>query len=415
MNWSALTPTTLFDASWSDVMASVGEAMLDPSANLPVAILLLLIASILVTIILVIILIFVMGIRDEDEVEAEAAAAAAAAAEVAESPVVAAPAPPRHPAVDAVIVIGVALLVWVVLGVGTSRDDVCLSCHQENPHASAMADVVAGEYEYAHESLECVDCHESDSIVGRFGLETLQRSSHFLYGAELTKHSDYGMVASSGCLNCHDEVLDEPVKSEARGVWMSHAEPHDAGAECVDCHSLKNGLVTAGIGGMTRCVTCHDGETASTECDTCHYTDISIAGSAYEPRTHPAPAQLIGTPDCGGCHNLVKECDSCHGGIRMPHTSDFIKGGHAREAVESYWNGNGNACFTCHTDERNSCGNCHSGRFWSHGPTWKTEHSKGETNGNACVACHSRTIGSVPDRNMCVTLCHTDRTEWIVH
>lgn len=424
MNWSALSISNMFNADWSDVMASVGQAMLDPSSNLPVAILILLIASILVTIILVIILIFVMGVRDEDDELAEAEYAQSI--EVAESPLDlevgeadAAPATPvyarRHPLVDLVIVVGIALLVWVVLGVGTSRDDVCITCHQETPHTQAMLDVENGKYKYVHSSLECVDCHESDSIVGRFGFETLQRSAHFLYGVGATQHSDYGMVASSGCLNCHEKVLDGPTKNKARGVWMSHEEPHAAGAECVDCHSLQNGMVAGGIGGMTRCVNCHDGDTASTECSTCHYADISLAGSAYEPSRHPAPAAQILTPDCGGCHNLKTECDSCHGGIRLPHTSEFIKGGHAREAVLTYWNGNGNTCFKCHTDERNSCGTCHAGKFWAHGPSWKTEHAKANTNGESCVSCHSATQGTVPDRNMCVTLCHTDRTEWIVH
>lgn len=436
MNFDFIDSTTLdldvlWTADWGRAFTAVQEAMLDPSSNLPVAILTLIITSILVTIVLVMVLFFVMGARDDEDDEytiEEAVATAVAGAtptavvgpdgsliyDESAIPEIEVVQRKRYPWLDAAIIVLVFGFAWFALGLGTSQDDVCLSCHTETPHTQAMAAVESGDVEYIHDDLDCVECHESDGIMGRYGTESVHRSVHFVFGFGWSDQNDYGAVTTAACEDCHGAVFDGKTESELRGVYMSHAEPAEAGWECVDCHKLQDGLLVEGIGGMVACITCHDEQTATADCESCHYKDVSVASSAPTFDIERKGTSLVPIPDCGGCHNQVTECDPCHDGVRMPHSANFRRIGHAREAVVNYWYGDGNACFGCHTKDRNPCGECHTGQMWSHLKTWKIGHQSGAKDGSGCARCHDRTRNKVPERNFCVDVCHQDKPQWRV-
>ncbi|MDZ4167747.1 MAG: cytochrome c3 family protein [Coriobacteriia bacterium] len=404
----------LLTTDFGDVWERVGEAILDPTADLQLAILVYAIASLLVTVILVAVIVFLMSAEDTEEGGSDSSG---------ESHVMTAPTrSPQRVRVDhrspvqravstGAITLGVCLLVWLALGAGTASDLSCEGCHAETVH-TVLASTDSTATQDPHESVSCVGCHEPGSVVGRYGAATIARSAHYLYGFELADRGEYGIVTTRSCLNCHPEIPRETIENDTRGIRVSHVEVLDAGATCVDCHSLREGVVRSDIGGMTRCIRCHDGTQASAECDYCHFKDISAAASGSRPGGTDAARALIGTPDCGGCHDLVTSCDPCHGGVRLPHSEEFIRGGHARQAVESYWYGDGKACVQCHTTTRRSCGSCHLGSFWSHPKSRSVEHQGADPNNNGCVACHYGTAGTLPGRNFCIDLCHTDREDW---
>ena len=419
---TTLDAGSLLTGDWGEFWTVVWTAILDPSSNLPVAILALLMASIIVTIILVIVLLFVMGSSEEDDyviIDPDdpdgAATPVAVAVAGAESGVQYVPEPvvvkTRSPLVEWAFAVGLVALVWFALGFSTASDDMCLSCHAENPHASALKSVEAGKLEYVHQDLSCVRCHEPGSVFGPYGMNTLVRSVHFVRGLGIGNASDYGSVTVSACNQCHATAIEGTIENEKRGVLVSHVEPLDAGMRCVDCHSLNQGLVGDGIGGMSSCVACHDNVTASATCTDCHVQDVSVASSANRPAAQSIADVQIPVPDCGGCHNMATQCDPCHGGIRLPHSQEFVERGHAREAALDYWTGDGNTCFQCHTKTRNSCGNCHRGEFWSHGRDNYIVHRGAAPDGSSCAACHSGTKGAVPERNFCL-LCHPGQERW---
>ena len=271
--------------------------------------------------------------------------------------------------------------------------------------------VQSDKIEYVHDKLSCVRCHEAGSVLGPFGMNTAVRSVHFLRGFGVSAGSDYGSVTVSACNQCHRSDVAEVAKNETRGVLVSHTEPLEAGMRCVDCHQLRQGMVAGGIGGMSRCVGCHDSVTASATCTDCHFEDVSVAASANRTAVQSTASIQIDVPDCGGCHNLVTQCDPCHYGVRLPHSREFVERGHAREAALDYWTGSGNTCFQCHTATRNPCGDCHQGEFWSHGRDLFFVHRSAAPDGSGCASCHSGTRGVVPERNMCL-LCHPGQEKW---
>ena len=423
---TTLDASELLTGDWGQFWEIIWSAVMDPSSNLPVAILALLVASILVTIVLVIVLLFVLGSSDEEDfVEVDVPVAPVApvapigvAVEGAEAQPIYMPeatvVKTRSPIVEWAFAVGIIALTWFALGFSTSTDDMCLSCHVENPHTESMLLVDAGKVEYVHADLSCVRCHEPGRAMGAYGVNTLVRSVHFARGFGLGDASDYGSVTVSSCSRCHASDIEGVVENETRGVLVSHTEPIESGLRCVDCHSLDQGLIGGGIGGMTRCISCHDNVTASATCTDCHVKDVSVAASANRPARDSIANVQIPVPDCGGCHNLVTQCDPCHGGVRLPHSLEFVQRGHAREAALDYWTGDGNTCFQCHTNNRNSCGTCHRGQFWSHPKSFFTLHRAASPSGSACATCHSGTKGVVPDRNFCL-LCHDGQEKWEVN
>lgn len=414
----------LLSTDFSDAWQRIVEVFFDPASDLQLALLVYAIASLLVIVVLMSAILWLSSSDHEDEAaegydddeyfvpEEDLAQDDVPAAE--EPPAVISR-PPRSRTATRITNTAFALaavgLVWFALGAGTAQPATCTGCHTATPHNAERPDTtwLAGD---AHEKLACIDCHESAGPVGRYGLTTVARAGHFLAGFGLIEAGEYGTTSSQACLNCHARVERVTVENEARAIRVSHVEPLEAGASCVDCHGLRDGVVSRDIGGMTRCVVCHNGTTAESECGYCHTQDISVAASQAAPPRPETARGIIGTPDCGGCHNLEVSCDPCHGGTRLPHSQEFIAGGHAKEAVRDYWNGSGTACQQCHTATRRPCGTCHQGTFWSHGKEWATSHRSADPNSNNCDACHGQTIGKLQNRNFCIDVCHTDREAW---
>lgn len=409
----------LFSTDLGDAWQRIVEVFFDPASDLQLALLVYAIASLLVIVVLIAV-ILVLSSADDEELPAEDFPADASHVPegmppvVEEPPVVARRSPlPRAAslAVSALVSVAAAGLVWFALGTATTQPSTCGGCHTqtphnvENPQTTWMADD-------AHEKLACVDCHESPSRVGRYGLATVARTGHFLQGFGWIDSGEYGSTSSQACLNCHAEVMTTTIEDQAKAIRVSHREPLEAGSACSDCHRLANGVVPRDIGGMTRCVACHDGQTAPSECGYCHQKDVSVAASQPTPPRPETARPIIGTPDCGGCHDLEAQCDPCHSGVRLPHSPQFVAGGHAKEAVRDFWYGRGDTCEQCHTPTRRSCGTCHQGSFWSHGRQWAELHRSADPNDNSCDACHGQTIGKALNRNFCIDVCHTDREDW---
>ena len=301
----------------------------------------------------------------------------------------------------AAIAIVSAVVLVVALGATTASPVMCTTCHATTSHGEAKKAQVADP----HGRVACVRCHEPSGWLGSLTIEVPGRLLHMATGwQEGARPAAYGVVTASACKGCHRAAIVKTTLDDARGVRMSHKEPIKAGAQCRDCHTLDTGVISSVTVGMAPCLACHDGKRQSVECKLCHVKDVSVA-----TRSHVNPAKLegrslIATPDCGGCHNQVKECDPCHGGVRMPHTGVFKWWGHARAGAKDMWFNNGQACAKCHTAQRRPCTKCHM--FFptpAHGTSWSWEHQQ-STSAAACDSCHGNKA-YVKGRNFC-ELCH---------
>lgn len=299
--------------------------------------------------------------------------------------------------------LAVGVILMLAIGVSTSSSAACVGCHETTPHSEV---VDAGGVD-PHDSTACVRCHEGSGVVGMVTVETGDRLVHFFNGLlDTPEKTEYGTVVSSACYRCHESVETTITEDEVRGVRMSHREPLDAGAECEDCHTNGTGVVSKVASGMAPCLRCHDGETAQTECATCHTKDVS---TATRSRTNVAAMQgraLIPTPDCGACHVQETQCDPCHGGQRMPHSEIFMWWGHARQGAEDLWYNNGEGCSRCHTAKRRPCTKCHASMPGHPIRPWATVHGSGGS-GKACDTCHGRRA-YIPSRDFC-ELCHGEQ------
>jgi hypothetical protein len=380
---------------------AIVEIVQDPTSNLVGALLLLAVFSVVVLMVLLVAVMFLLGGEDEDEGEGEEEGqegerpveSEAVEEEVEEEPEV----PAARRFINGFIFWSIALvLMLVVTGVVTSRTALCMSCHQSNPHVSAPSSD-------PHAAVACIDCHEPADTFGKVTYMVLPRGVHFLTGMYGTRwiKSNYGYtVASAGCIRCHRSGLAGTKTVDKSGVRISHAAPLKAGAECVDCHELKLGMVSNLTVGMSPCLRCHDGTTASADCSLCHVKDIAVAATAVNPPPAITAKDQVPTPDCGGCHNYTR-CDKCHG-IRLPHTAAFKNGGHARVVVIDWWFYNTDRCSKCHYPGHNSCGNCH-GTLPAHGKSWQYYHMYGIP-ASCSTGCHSANQ-YLANRNLC-TLCH---------
>ena len=363
-----------------DVIKSIPDVVRNPVANPLAAVILLGAVSIIALIILLSVALIIMRPSVEDEYLFGGTSdkdSDVAAADKRRRPL-------SWLTVSSVVILLFAA-VWVTAGFTTSAADVCSSCHSNSAHASSRA-------EDQHSHVSCVDCHESGGTLAQVTVNLVPRVAHVVLARMNPKRATgFGIpVASDGCLRCHRDQIAMPTVSVALGVKMSHAQPLEAGARCVECHALSSGVVGTRTVGMTPCLRCHDGKAASAQCSKCHVGDPSNAIQARISADSMAAAQ-VPNPQCGGCHTNMTKCNACHG-IQMPHSTAFKQFAHARAAAVSIWKDGGKQCARCHYVGHNNCQRlgCHSGLFPSHPPVWRTMHASAPWNGpkTAC-SCHN--------------------------
>lgn len=297
--------------------------------------------------------------------------------------------------------VGFALLLvvaWVTAGFTTSSTESCTSCHgAETAHAKAAkrAD--------PHREVECVGCHEPGGVLGRYATGVPLRLLHFAMSQEESGSAlGYGQVTARSCASCHAESLVGTRTNAKRGLRVSHEEPMAASATCIDCHTLRDGVVSVHSAGMKPCLRCHDGDPASAACVTCHASDVAAATRARSTSFQRAHVSEIA---CGGCHNEKRDCDPCHG-LRMPHTAEFKSGAHARAATVGFWYNSGKGCRTCHTESRRPC-RCHTPQLGgAHGASSSLPVSHRTSSAAACNRCHLQ-YASLATRDFCKDVCHS--------
>lgn len=309
--------------------------------------------------------------------------------------------PPLSARAKQVLAIGIVLTVlvaWGVTGYTTSDSELCKSCHWP-----AAQHAMAAKGTDLHAGTPCVSCHERGGVFGRYVVSVPSRVIHFIESQDSAPVHEYGQVTTSACSACHAKALEKQTASKARGLLMSHKEPLASGATCIDCHTLRGGIVGTHNQGMAPCLRCHDSKTVSNECNVCH---DEKAASAARARTTSFTDVQIPNVKCGGCHDEKQSCDPCHG-LRMPHTKEFMATGHARAGVVDFWYNGGKTCSKCHTKTRRSCQNCHSsilGRAHGEGNGLASGHKVSQS--TSCNSCHGQ-YAFISTRDFCKDLCHT--------
>jgi nitrate/TMAO reductase-like tetraheme cytochrome c subunit len=311
----------------------------------------------------------------------------------------------------AVVAITVITL-WLVAG-WAEADETCAGCHTQTRPSTP-----------AHGEASCVDCHRQGGVTG-----ALQ------HGASYTRMLREGYVfkeepvaqgtqpESSACLRCHKGVFDESF-DETRSVRIDHRHLHKAGYACLDCHEglgHRETVAERPRSVMEKCLACHDGQQAASECENCHRQEPSDVASEWRE----AQPVAIGMQDsCSGCHDvkLAQECVDCHGGYEMPHPVGWVEGDHMYGGFTDQAD-----CLSCHAAPvgvepaphgaptggygGGFCNRCHSYPS-PHGDnaTWIRMHgpaSRGAyVSGQYCSGCHG--VGGVAEQQC--NNCHSEAT-----
>lgn len=283
--------------------------------------------------------------------------------------------------------IAVAFSVLFVVGLAafanvSSRPSTCASCHTMKP-------AVQGLSKAAHAQVDCYSCH-APSAIDRIGFKVREVVRMYPAGFSGKKLSGVApVVASTGCLDCHSEVMDAPIA--ANGLKIQHSACSQ-GSTCASCHSAAlhaDGARWSRQPVMDDCVRCHIQNKATTACDACHEgrreRDLLTRGpwqvthGTQWQKTHGAGDTSL----CVTCHEQEK-CVKCHG-LPMPHDEAFgtSHGRYARSIGIA-------KCTTCHSD-RNFCNDCH-GIEMPHPATFLKQHSSiaPSMQEKSCLKCHAQ-------------------------
>lgn len=275
----------------------------------------------------------------------------------------------------------------------------CDTCHTDKKQAKALE-------ESPHKGITCAACHRPVGITGSAEeFVTYARWNYTYARTKQAKNLRPGSVDSGACLRCHEDILS--AVKERGGIRVRHKDFLNEGWLCRDCHnsiSHPTAVTEPSSPSMDKCVLCHDGKQASSECKTCHSEDLTGAG--FTPDKLPKVRGDIATQrqSCYVCHDR-RGCERCHG-TTMPHpvgwgpstTPDKTAGSHPRAGFTER-----QICWRCHNTpgkafvgSNDSCKPCHTGlpgRLHG-GSTWVKEHGQqatGQKPGeySACFDCHS--------------------------
>ncbi|MDH4139416.1 MAG: hypothetical protein OEV43_02475 [Coriobacteriia bacterium] len=269
----------------------------------------------------------------------------------------------------------------------------CESCHTSVDWSETVS-------ASPHADIDCMACHGSSGFVAPVQ-DAATYARWVIVNASEQKEVEVapGSVDSADCLECHDNVRFETLTN--RGIRVRHSDFLGEGLGCRECHnSIAHGdaVLQPTTPGMNRCVVCHDGDRAPSDCGYCHVEDplLSKAVASSLPKI-----KTLDTGNCYACHEETP-CLECHG-VTMPHPEGWApgeggpgqSGTHARQGFA-----NRELCWRCHFAEgkplvaaREGC-SCHGlfGRMHG-GSAWVQEHWKQATGvkgaeTSECFMCH---------------------------
>lgn len=383
--------------SLSRLWPALVELAKDPSSNIPAAILLVAIITIVVLMVGVGIIYALMGSSEDEEqyeyiVVDEAGNPAALPVEAVtqeqarDAQLVEFPKDPLRHQKRFLIVALLFIVLLVVTGVTTRDRSVCTGCHREQPHFTASSSD-------PHREVACVRCHEGGGSLASLTMMVPVRVAHVVSAVIGADHPvGYVGAASDSCRSCHGGDIGGVLDIADRSLRVSHKEPVEAGAMCLDCHRLDgDGRVSQVTVGMSACLRCHNDVATSAECSVCHTGDVSDAVVAEHTASINNAKLLVPDPDCYSCHD-PEPCDSCHG-ARLPHPPMYVNT-HMYDAAVDLWDNGGENCFRCHNDENRPCqrSGCHILSMPEHStdPTFRQRHRTGMADDGDCDNCHNR-------------------------
>jgi nitrate/TMAO reductase-like tetraheme cytochrome c subunit len=299
----------------------------------------------------------------------------------------------------ALIVAGTVVVLSVVAAFVTahftSRSSFCDTCHEMEPYYASWQGS-------SHSAAECVDCHIPPGFVPYVETKVYSFREiwvHITNGAEapLTVTRE---IPSSSCLRCHRTPADI-ILGNATFSHQAHGNQL-----CITCHvRIVHGAVNppyyVSPGSMSSCLECHDGDTAPSECASCHTPGHEPRGecsTCHNSESWTSAALDHPFPRTGGHAGLA--CPDCH--VARPGAA-LIQGTNLPRPDP--------ACISCHGDKHTGladCAKCHTINGWKPANFRHPgvgEHIGGGEHRLSCSSCHPSGFGA----HSC-TRCHSSNS-----
>jgi len=122
-----------------------------------------------------------------------------------------------------------------------------------------------------HKSVDCYYCHgQPAGVAGWLKQKADEGRMLALTPSRLaTSRPVLASVKNATCLKCHQEIAVKAV--EKNGVLVSHREFINF-SNCSDCHLVAHTRSKPFLAGMKGCLSCHQDDMATNQCDVCHLT-----------------------------------------------------------------------------------------------------------------------------------------------
>jgi hypothetical protein len=337
------------------------------------------------------------------------------------------------------------------------REQACASCHTD--HEGRDVELVSFDAESfdhlltdfrltgAHETLECLSCHQPEE---RFASAPLT-----CVGCHSEDDAHKGNLGPQ-CEGCHNTATWNETSAFDHSLTGFALVGKHVEVECESCHTNKRFHGTP-----SDCVSCHKKDDVhrggnGDQCEECHVargweftnfdhdleTRFPLRGAHAQVACnvcHKQPAALVALPiTCNECHKsddvhrgrLGAKCDSCHGNATWTPASLFdhsgtefpLTGRHAAISCsechkDKLFSSRVTSCIGCHADTRHQgrfgkapdCATCHVTSSWQR---WTFDHAKqagfaldGKHASLTCYQCHGKPVASAKMASSCVD-CH---------
>lgn len=305
------------------------------------------------------------------------------------------------------------VLIFVFAGTvtveSTSSSGFCKSCHEMKPEYNTWK-------VSSHSEVECSNCHIGSSIkdyakAKANGLVQVYKKTTNTFTAPIQMPKD---IPDSACEKCHDMKARKVTASG--DLIIPHDKHLNKDIKCVQCHSgiahgniakrnvtfksdydkwddsLAKSMMSVKFTKpkMEECVDCHKARNVSTECKTCHESNMfpkSHEIATFKTQDHGKLADKD-IQKCNSCHLYMTE-NEIHDTQNAPASQQFLSSGSVQQRSISAQE---------YAKENTFCQKCHASRPQSHDKNFANIHgAAAKEDQEKCFACHSEqkiTVGS---------------------
>jgi nitrate/TMAO reductase-like tetraheme cytochrome c subunit len=249
----------------------------------------------------------------------------------------------------------------------TMKTTQCTQCHDEEKRTVTPSPGLKINHAiHAKDGITCTTCHNRTAHVEDFKLTLVDPTT----GKPNRRHEDF--MKMTACFRCHSQ--DSVGEKKPTGACEAC---HTPGFELKPPSHLLPGFFPKGhgkLGAAEESRTLASAKTSWLNDETTKTAGEGEAETEGEKSTETTGEMLPKVEsinECSTCHQK-KFCIDCHGGVPMPHPSDF-KARHGKLGKEVP-----EACAKCHGSGGEGCNSCHHGTEidYDYNPAvpWRTAH-----------------------------------------